>query len=313
MSDVYLWLGLVAAFAAVAVSSWAVAVARAQRRNGTYVLERQVGSVAATVNLREQELQASLLERVVLPVLSRVSSRVNRFTPVSIQEGLRRKLVLAGSPGRWDVEKVATLKMIGVGVSIVALVILMFSGFSGRGLQLFFFVGLLAFVGFYAVDAVLARKARERQEAIQNALPDTIDLLTINVEAGLSLDASLAQVTEHVQGPLSEEIGRMLQEMRLGVARVEAFRHLADRTDVDELRSFVVAMIQADTFGVSVANVLRAQSKEQRTKRRQRAEEKAMRVPIKILFPLVFCVMPALFVVILGPGAIRMWQSFLGG
>ncbi len=313
MSDLYLWVGLAAAFGAVTFSGWAVAAARAQRRNGTYVLERQVGQVRSSVDLRQQELSRSLLERVFLPLLSRLGTTARRLTPLSIQAGLRRKLILAGSPAGWDLEKITALKMVGLGISITGLVWILFSGFSGPRIQLLLFVVLLAFIGFYAVDAVLERKARERQQAIQNALPDTIDLLTISVEAGLSLDAALAQVTEHVEGPLSEEIGRMLQEMRLGVSRVDSLRHLADRTDVDELRSFVVAMIQADTFGVSVSNILRAQSREQRTKRRQRAEEKAMRVPVKILFPLIFCVLPALFVVILGPGAIRMWQTLLKG
>jgi tight adherence protein C len=132
------------------------------------------------------------------------------------------------------------------------------------------------------------------------------------VEAGLGFDAALAQVVRNVPGPLSEEIARLLQEMQLGVTRVDAFRHLAERTDVDELRGFTLAMIQADIFGVSIANVLRAQAKDLRIKRRQRAEKKAMTSPLKLLFPLIFCVLPALFVVVLGPGAIRILHNFFG-
>src|SRR5206468_12262484 len=126
------------------------------------------------------------------------------------------------------------------------------------------------------------------QEATRRPRPDTMDLLTIAVEAGLGYDAALAHVRRNVPGPLSDEIGRMLQEIQLGVPRVDAFRDLAARTDVEELRAFVLAMVQADTFGISIAKVLRAQSKELRMKRRQRAEEKAQKVPVKLLFPLIF-------------------------
>ena len=139
-----------------------------------------------------------------------------------------------------------------------------------------------------------------------------MDLLTISVEAGLGFDAALAHVRRNVPGPLSDEFARMLQEMQLGVSRVDAFRHLSDRTDVDELRAFVLAMIQADVFGVSIAKVLRAQAKELRVKRRQRAEEKAQKLPVKLLFPLLFGILPSMFVVIVGPGVIRMLHSFLG-
>jgi tight adherence protein C len=139
-----------------------------------------------------------------------------------------------------------------------------------------------------------------------------MDLLTISVEAGLGFDAAMAQVVRNVDGPLSQEIARMLHELQLGVSRADAFRKLADRTDVEELRGFVVSMIQANKFGVGVANVLRAQARELRQKRKQRAEQKAMQTPVKILFPLIFCVLPSLFVVVLGPGVIRIFNSFFG-
>ena len=143
-------------------------------------------------------------------------------------------------------------------------------------------------------------------------MPDTMDLLTISVEAGLGFDAALAQVVKNVPGPLSEEIARMLQEMQIGVSRAEALRHLNDRTEVPELDGFVLSMIQADKYGVGVAKVLRAQSTELRQKRRQRAEEVAQKVPLKLLFPMIFMVLPALFIVILGPGAIKVYETFFG-
>jgi tight adherence protein C len=139
-----------------------------------------------------------------------------------------------------------------------------------------------------------------------------MDLLTISVEAGLGFDSALAQVVKHVPGPLTEEISRMMQEVQLGATRGEAFRHLGERSNVEELKSFVLAMVQADIFGISVSKVLRAQAKELRTRRRQRAERTAMQIPVKILFPMILCVMPALFIVVIGPGAIRIAESFAG-
>jgi tight adherence protein C len=169
-----------------------------------------------------------------------------------------------------------------------------------------FWIPLLAFVAYVAPAAALDRKAQSRQEQIRRMLADTIDLLTISVEAGLAFDAALLHARRSMKGPLSEEIGRMLHEMQLGIKRSDAMRNLSDRTNVQELRSFVLAMVQADVFGVSVANVLRSQSHELRTKRRQRAEERAMKTPVKLLFPMICCILPALLVLVVGPGAIRI-------
>jgi len=131
------------------------------------------------------------------------------------------------------------------------------------------------------------------------------------VEAGLSLNAAIAQVVQNVPGVLSSEFARMLQEIQLGVPRADSFRNLAERTDVEELNSFALAMIQADVFGVSIASVLRTQAQQLRIKRRQRAEAKAQQTPVKIVFPLILCILPALFIVIVGPGAIQIWESFI--
>ncbi len=148
---------------------------------------------------------------------------------------------------------------------------------------------------------------------MRRELPDAIDLLTISVEAGLAFDAALAQVARSSDGPLAKELFRVLQEMQLGTGRLDALRALADRTDVEELRIFVAAMVQADTFGIPIANVLRVQSKEMRVKRSQRAEEKAQQVPVKILFPLIFfCILPALFIVVMGPAGIKIFEQFRG-
>jgi tight adherence protein C len=210
-----------------------------------------------------------------------------------------------------DAEKVAAFKIFGsIGCALLCLGLVVLGGGSKVLLT-----GSLAFgamVGYLIPGAGLGQKAINRQEAIRRAMPDTMDLLTIAVEAGLGFDAALAHVRRNVPGPLSDEIGRMLQEIQLGIPRVDAFRDLAGRTDVEELRAFVLAMVQADTFGISIAKVLRAQSKELRMKRRQRAEEKAQKIAVKLLFPLIFCILPSMFIVLLGPGIIRLVRTFSG-
>ena len=168
----------------------------------------------------------------------------------------------------------------------------------------------ISLLGYALPKIVLTNLVQRRQNEVRSALPDSIDLLTICVEAGLGFDAALAHVSKNTTGPLADEFYRTLQEVQLGRSRNEAMRNLADRTNVSELRAFVLAMVQADVFGVSVANVLRIQAKEMRVKRRQMAEERAMKVPIKVLFPVLFCIFPALFVVILGPAIMRIVEVF---
>jgi tight adherence protein C len=309
MSSLYLPLALIATFCAVGLGGLAVEVTLSERRRTLQLLESQVGQIS--MNLRQEELSHSFLERVLFPVGHALGVIARRVTPLDMHKRISHRLMLAGSPAGWDEEKVASVKVLGlVGAGLFGFMMTWMGGSSPAAIAAAgAFFGAM---GFMAPDAVLDHAARERQDQIQKALPDSMDLLTISVEAGLGFDAALSQVVHNVPGPLSREIGRMLQEVQLGVARVDAFRNLADRTEVDELRAFVLAMIQADVFGVGVAGVLRAQAKELRTKRRQRAERKAMQTPVKILFPLIFCVLPALFVVILGPGAIRIFDSFFG-
>lgn len=183
-------------------------------------------------------------------------------------------------------------------------------GAGARG-TLLTFSGLSA-LGWFGPSLWIYQVGYDRTELVRRELPDAIDLLTISVEAGLAFDAALAQVARSSDGPLAKELFRVLQEMQLGTGRLDALRALADRTDVEELRIFVAAMVQADTFGIPIANVLRVQSKEMRVKRSQRAEEKAQQVPVKILFPLIFCILPALFIVVMGPAGIKIFEQFRG-
>jgi tight adherence protein C len=164
-------------------------------------------------------------------------------------------------------------------------------------------------LGYLTPDLALYQSAYNRNERIRRDLPDSMDLLTISVEAGLPFDSALSQVARNTRGPLAEELFRVLQEMQIGLGRIDALRAVAERTNVPELRGFVTAMVQAEAFGIPIANVLRVQAKELRVKRSQRAEELAQKVPVKILFPLIFCIMPALFIVVMGPAAISAYHN----
>jgi tight adherence protein C len=165
-------------------------------------------------------------------------------------------------------------------------------------------------LGFFVPNLYLYQATYERSQRIQRDLPDAIDLLTISVEAGLGFDAALQQVSRNTEGPLAEEFSRVLREMQIGQGRSAALRALSERTTVPELRSFVSAMVQADAFGIPVAQVLRVQSSEMRVKRRQRAETKAQQVPVKMTVPLIFCILPCLFIAVMGPAAISAMESF---
>jgi tight adherence protein C len=170
--------------------------------------------------------------------------------------------------------------------------------------------GLVAAVLIVGPDAWLNRKVTDRQLELQQKLPDVLDLLTISVEAGLGFEQALDRTIASVPGALSDEFARMLGEVRAGASRADAMRSLEERTNVPEVRSFVLAILQADTFGVSIGRVLRAQSEEMRIKRRQLAQEKAQKAPVKMLIPMVFCVFPALFVVVIGPAIINIRETF---
>ncbi|HEY7477831.1 MAG TPA: type II secretion system F family protein [Actinomycetota bacterium] len=313
MSDVWLFLAVGCLFLAIVLVGIAVDQQMAEKRRAVRLLETQIvgpsGTIAPNVDVREQEMQENFGTRVLVPILSRAGRVARRITPLDTRDRIARKLILAGSPVGWDAERVLAFKVIGaIGGFVLSLVIMQLFDLSAL-LQLVV-IGLLTVVGFIAPDAILNNRVEERQREILRTLSDTLDLLTISVEAGLSLNAAIAQVVRNVPGVLSAEFARMLQEIQLGVPRSEAFRNLAERTDVEELNAFALAMIQADVFGVSISSVLRTQAQQLRIKRRQAIEARAQQTPVKIVFPLVLCILPALFVVIVGPGAIRIFQAF---
>jgi tight adherence protein C len=312
MSEVWLVLAVGCVFACVVLIGIFVDLNQSERRRAVRLLESQVaGTQTEQVNLREQALSEGFGRRILVPIVAGASRVARRITPIDARDRVARKLLVAGSPAGWDAERILAFKIIGLaaGAALGVFVTTLIGDLSP--LVRIVVIGLLTFVGFVAPDTILNRRVEERQREILKTLSDTLDLLTISVEAGLSLNAAIAQVVQNVPGVLSAEFARMLQEIQLGVPRADAFRNLAERTDVEELNAFALAMIQADVFGVSIASVLRTQAQQLRIKRRQRAEGKAQQTPVKIVFPLILCILPALFVVIVGPGAIRIFESFV--
>jgi tight adherence protein C len=235
-----------------------------------------------------------------LPVLGRAVAL--RLSPASIAGSLQRRLDVAGNPRRWTPDRMLAAKGLGLmaGALLGAL-----GGLSSPGLLVLCAVPGGA-AGFLLPDLLLFNAGQKRQAKLQRSLPDALDMLTVCVEAGLGFDGSLSQVARNAEGPVAAEFARALQEMQIGKTRTQALRAVADRTTVPELRSFVAALVQASDLGIPVAQVLREQSKEMRVRRRQQAEYRAQQVGVKITFPLILCLFPALIVIVVGPGLIEL-------
>ncbi|GAB3858680.1 type II secretion system F family protein [Nocardioides maradonensis] len=303
-----LFLALVLFIGAIAVLG--VALAKHEQPVGLarslQALE-QMGSAGADQLVAEAELPFA--DRVLAPFQERSLKIGRRLTGADQAERLRHKLDLAGNPRDWSVDRVISLKVFAA--VVVPLVGMAWGVLLGFGVGLVVLVGIGgAVLGFFGPDLYLYQRAYDRSEEIRRTLADAVDLLTISVEAGLGFDAALQQVARNTTGALAEEFSRVLREMQLGMGRADALKALGDRTNVDDLKSFVGSMVQADSFGISIAQVLRVQTQEMRTKRRQYAEAKAQQVPVKIMVPLVLCVLPCLFVVIMGPAAVNMVREF---
>lgn len=298
-------LGLVAVFAGIigVILSFATS-----EPSGVTRSLAAIDAIRTAPDSMRQELDKPFGERVTSPFFDWLVRLGRRTTPSDQASRLRRKLDLAGNPPGWDTDRILAFKMLGLLILGVLGLIVPLLFFGNALWALLFGVGG-ALVGFFLPNLILYQSAYERSERIQRELPDALDLLVISVESGLGFDAALSQVARNTEGPLAAEFFRVLQEMQLGTGRVDAMRALAERTDVTDLKGFVTSMVQADAFGIPIANVLRIQAREMRIRRSQRAEETAQKVPVKILFPLVFCILPALFVVILGPAVITIMKT----
>jgi tight adherence protein C len=257
-------------------------------------------------NLEELELQAPFIERTLRPIAARVSGRLSRVASSSFQERTEKRLALAGNPGNLRVADWLGIKIV-VAILGAALFLLLFAvvGVLGLPPALRLAMGAIGLAFGYTIPEFwLGGRVKKRQHAILLLIPDCLDLLTISVRAGLGFDAALAKVVEKMEGPLVDEFRRALAEVRVGKARRDALRDIVPRTEVPPLTNFIGAIIQAEQLGVSISKVLQVQSEQLRIERRQRAEEQAAKAPIKMLFPLVGCIFPSLFIVILGPAII---------
>lgn len=275
-------------------------------------VDRSVALVQALSNAPTaiaKEYDESFGDRIMAPLQQRASKLAKRFSGADAPERIRRRLDVAGNPVGWTVERVQAGKVIGA--VTLFLISLALTGFMGLGLtmRIVAVLGATA-IGWFGPNLYLYQKVYDRSKRMQRDLPDAIDLMTISVESGLAFDAAIQQVARNTEGPLADEFSRVLREMQIGQGRSAALRGLADRTEVDDLKSFVTSMVQADSFGIPIANVLRIQSSEIRTKRRQRAEEQAQKVPVKITVPLIFCILPVLFIAVMGPAVIHIMDNF---
>lgn len=257
----------------------------------------------------ENELRMPFYERVIRPAYDKLGNALGNLAPQEIRKNIEEKIVYAGNP--WNL---SFNNFVGVQVVLAAAFLIIslaaVSVLELDGKRSVLVVLLFMAIGVFFPYLVLQDKVKKRQSEIQKKLPDALDLLLVSVEAGLGFDMAIKKVAETMPGVLSRELARAQEEIRLGKTREEALRGIVKRTGVADLNTFVGAVIQADQLGGSIVKTLRAQADSMRQKRKQRAEESAMKAPIKMLFPLVFFIFPTLFIVLLGPSAIRILSMF---
>jgi tight adherence protein C len=246
-------------------------------------------------------------ERALEPLRETLARWVLRINPKLSMDAISLKLLGAGLGRRMTPTGFLAAK--GTLAGAGGLIGLLASSMAGSATGLLFTCALAA-GGFFAPDCVVSLKARARRERIKADLPDALDLLAVSVEAGLGFDGAIAKLTEHMEGPLSEEFGLTLGEMRIGESRQDALKRLSERVDSPELSSFTRAIIQADQLGTSLGRILRVQAADSRMRRQAAAEEKAMKAPIKMLFPTVLFIFPAIFLVVLGPAFMNIQKMF---
>lgn len=276
-------------------------------------LESRIDSVSelklVDMTPEAEQLQLPLLERTFFPALRSMGRSLQTFAPSALKTTLTKRLGLAGL--KITAEQWFGWYVVGAGCGLALSFIMALTG-GKSGMDLLLLGSVLTVAGSLVPELILRQKTTRRQVSIVRALPDVLDLLTVSVKAGLGFDSALLKVTEKMKGPLPQEMGQVLHEVKMGVSRKDALKSLADRTGVKELQSFVGTIIQADQLGVSISNVLQLQSESLREHRRQVAEEKAMKAPVKMLFPLVLFIFPTLFIVLLGPAVLQIMKNIVG-
>lgn len=269
-----------------------------------------------SVSLEDVELQQPFVERVIVPIIKKLGEISTKFTPQRLLQETTHKLELAGNPGRIDASTFLATRF--VGAAIFGGLLLLISSLPtvnwpfGRVVLV---VGVFTALGFFFPQLWLQSRINGRQNEVRKAMPDALDLLTICVEAGLGFDAAMSKVSEKWENELSIMFGRCIREIQLGKTQREALRDMADRLGLPELTSFVAAVIQSQSLGVSLAKVLRIQSDQMRMKRRQRAEEEAHKAPVKMIIPMALLTFPSIMIILMAPAAFQIagaFGSFLG-
>lgn len=258
---------------------------------------------------KEAEALPSFSNRVLTPVFKRIADMVKRISPRGVVESTSHKLELAGILEILGTNVYFTVKfLLPIGFLIIYILLLIFFDFS-------LIINLLLFIpiplSYFLPDIYLRSKIISRQDEIRRSMPNALDMLTITVEAGMGFDAALSRIASNLKGPLGEELNKMLKEMNVSIPRREAFRNLVNRTDVQDLDSFVSAVIQAEILGISIGKILRTQASELRNRRSNRAEEAGIKAPLKLVFPLIICLLPALIIIIVGPGIITILDALI--
>jgi tight adherence protein C len=290
--------------AALGVLLFFVGMAMQPAVNTRQIVQERLQAYGGDRPLTEDEiiLQRPFSERLIRPAIERLGQFLSDRTPEKARQDLQNRLNLAGRPANLSPQDFQAIRYVA---AVVLFAVGLLLGFLfGSPLWVAILAGLGALVGFYGPVLWLRQKVDDRRKEIQKALPDALDLLTIAVEAGLGFDAAMARVTDKFRNALSDEFAQVLQETRLGRPRLEALDDMGRRTGVEDLHSFVQAVIQSEQMGVGVAKILRIQSDEMRRKRRQRAQEKAAQATLKMMLPMVGCIFPTLWIVLLGPAVL---------
>ena len=295
-------LGSAAVVSSLFVLWWAVSGERA-----AHAADLSADVSTRHSDLRELVLDQSAGERAFGPLIERVGARVRRVLPSGRTAALARKIQHAGAPEGWTVDRVLAAKVL---LALLFGALFLLNLLTDPTFWNFVFAIAATLFGYYLPEGLLDSRANRRKIAIRSEVADTIDQIGVMVRAGLGLDAAIARAARSGSGPLGEEFTRVVQDMRVGVSRSVAMANLAERVDVPEVRGFVNALAQAEKLGVPISRTLEIQSGELRIKRRQLAEEQAMKLPVKILFPMVIFILPVIFIVLLGPAVIRIMDQF---
>jgi tight adherence protein C len=311
--NIYIWIFI----GVIVVLAGALVIVGLRNRREESPLDERLNeyiSRGEEVTLEEIELSQPITERVIVPIVQKIGEITERFTPQNAIEQTEMKLELAGNPPGLDPTIFWAARFIAA-VGVGGLLLFVFTTGSmawswGRKLLM---TGVFALIGFYMPQLLLQSKINSRQDEIRKSMPDALDLLTICVQAGLGFDAAMSRVAEKWEDELADEFSRVLREIRLGNTRRIALRNMADRIGISEMTSFVAAIIQSEQLGVSMAKVLRIQSDQMRTRRRQLAEEKAQQAPVKMLFPMALLIFPSLLIILLGPAGLQLKDSALAG